>query len=483
MTDKEIYKELKRRYRYVEQRGYEVLFIALQGSQNYELAIYSDKYQSDLDCFCVILPPSNSIFDSEEPVSSVITYNDKNEHIGVVDIRLFCRYIEKQNPQYLELLFTKFIIINKKYKNLVQEMVSQRENFVRINPKRLLYSLYGICLNKEKAFKNENYKDTSEAVKKYGYDGKQLYTIIRIVFLIDNYFNKLMSFSDSLKTFDVSQKQICLSAKMCDFSLPMAEDILETYIKTLNQYRTHLETIYTDFIENVVYEQDLIDIKRKILEEYIKSTLYSSEPEKPFDVDKEIEKYNNIWFTSDTHFGHENVLEFEDRYNRLGVKDINEHDQELISRWNKAVMKNDLVFILGDFSFHKAEKTMDILKQLNGDKVLIKGNHDCIYLEDKKFDKSLYKAIYDYKEIKYKNKHFVLMHYPILRFKHQDKEENEWVHLFGHIHSRPIQIPIKSYNVGVDVNEYKPINIDVAYSKSLANNKVTINKKVEETYE
>ena len=59
MTEKRqtIFKELKRRMNYLQDDlGYEVLFIALQGSQNYGLDIYTDEYKSDIDCMAVILP-------------------------------------------------------------------------------------------------------------------------------------------------------------------------------------------------------------------------------------------------------------------------------------------------------------------------------------------------------------------------------------------------------------------------------------------
>ncbi|MBQ1192537.1 MAG: hydrolase, partial [Lachnospiraceae bacterium] len=56
--------------------------------------------------------------------------------------------------------------------------------------------------------------------------------------------------------------------------------------------------------------------------------------------------------------------------------------------WNSVVGKNDLIYIVGDFSFKKAKDTENLLRQLNGDKVLIKGNHD-IFLDDKTFDKIL----------------------------------------------------------------------------------------------
>ena len=78
-----------------------------------------------------------------------------------------------------------------------------------------------------------------------------------------------------------------------------------------------------------------------------------------------------IYFTSDLHFGHKNILEYENRNIKMDVKTIEEHDNKLIYSWNSIVKNNDLVFILGDLSFYNAETTNNIVKRLNGSKVLI----------------------------------------------------------------------------------------------------------------
>lgn len=160
----------------------------------------------------------------------------------------------------------------------------------------------------------------------------------------------------------------------------------------------------------------------------------------------------------------------------MNITTIEEHDRKLIDNWNAIVSQDDLVLILGDFSFKNAKDTEGLLKVLNGDKVLIKGNHD-IFLDDKKFDKSLFKAIYDYKEIKYQGQEIALMHYPIQEFKHMDRETKPAVLLFGHIHSLLKVIPRHSFNVGVDVNNYYPVDIVEAITKALANDGGRVNGK------
>lgn len=160
--------------------------------------------------------------------------------------------------------------------------------------------------------------------------------------------------------------------------------------------------------------------------------------------------------TSDLHFGHANIIKYEDR----PFKDVEEMDNKLIENWNNIVSKDDTVYVLGDFSWYKGEKTNEILKQLSGKKILIQGNHDRNFLNDKKFNKDLFEAIYDYLVIKNDKQHYVLFHYPIAEF---DGKENGYIHLYGHIHDTNPLLEDKlehSYNVGAIRHNFKPVNIE-----------------------
>lgn len=78
------------------------------------------------------------------------------------------------------------------------------------------------------------------------------------------------------------------------------------------------------------------------------------------------------WFISDTHFGHEKVIEYDDR----PFKDAKEMNRKMMEKWNNVVKPTDTVYHLGDFAFMPNERAKFILKQLNGFKILIRGNHD-----------------------------------------------------------------------------------------------------------
>lgn len=80
-----------------------------------------------------------------------------------------------------------------------------------------------------------------------------------------------------------------------------------------------------------------------------------------------------ILFTGDLHFGHENVLAFDNR----PFATVDEMDAELIRRWNNKVGKGDLVYVLGDLIWKSRNNDAPaLIKSLNGQIILIKGNHD-----------------------------------------------------------------------------------------------------------
>lgn len=81
---------------------------------------------------------------------------------------------------------------------------------------------------------------------------------------------------------------------------------------------------------------------------------------------------NKIFYIADTHFGHENVIKFDDR----PFSSIKEHDEVIITNWNSVVDNSDDVYILGDFCFKNEIPVQEYTKRLKGRLHLIRGNHD-----------------------------------------------------------------------------------------------------------
>ena len=172
---------------------------------------------------------------------------------------------------------------------------------------------------------------------------------------------------------------------------------------------------------------------------------------------------DKIFFTSDMHFGHEGIITFAQR----PYENVEQMDKSLIDNWNKTVPLDGLTFVLGDIGFTNSEQIIDIFGQLNGDKILIRGNHDCNYKDDVLdtiFDEIhdiLYLRITDSVDSKFY--YMVLSHYPMLDW--QSSFRGSW-QLFGHLHTRSLiefetfktKLFPQQYDVGVDNNNFYPIS-------------------------
>lgn len=130
------------------------------------------------------------------------------------------------------------------------------------------------------------------------------------------------------------------------------------------------------------------------------------------------------FYIADWHYGHENILHFDDR----PFRSVEEMNSELVDRWNTVVSPGDIVYVLGGMFWCKATDAIPVLRSLNGQKFLIKGNHD--RCNDGKFLKEFVKVT-EYIEVKDDDRNVVLCHYPIPCFKNHFYG---WYHLYGHVH-------------------------------------------------
>jgi calcineurin-like phosphoesterase family protein len=159
-----------------------------------------------------------------------------------------------------------------------------------------------------------------------------------------------------------------------------------------------------------------------------------------------------IYFTADQHYYHENIM----KYSHRPFYTINDMNMTITKNWNNTIKPNDEVYILGDFAFTTTENTNELLKNLNGRKYLIKGNHDR-FLSDNKFDRTQFIWVKDYYILKYREQKIVLFHYPIYEW---DCAFHGSIHLYGHVHNNEQMDRKNAFNVGVDVNNFTPISIE-----------------------
>ena len=156
------------------------------------------------------------------------------------------------------------------------------------------------------------------------------------------------------------------------------------------------------------------------------------------------EDSKNIFYISDLHFGHKNIIKHCNR----PFETVEEMDKTLIQNWNSAVTNKDIVYVVGDFSY--ATKN-DYLPKLNGEIHLVRGNHD------KKVEG--FKSVEDIVKIKHRDRQIVLCHYPMVEW---DGYYKGVLHFFGHIHNNVNlaqnimrDIP-NAYNVGADLLGFTP---------------------------
>jgi calcineurin-like phosphoesterase family protein len=157
----------------------------------------------------------------------------------------------------------------------------------------------------------------------------------------------------------------------------------------------------------------------------------------------------NKWFSSDTHFGHYNILNFCKR----PFASIEEMDEILIERWNNRVKPNDIIYHLGDVAWG-SNGIIQYVPKLNGQIILIKGNHDRIHHDNA----GLFKEVHPgFLNIKVSNHELIVLCHFSMRVWDRS-HYNSW-HLYGHSHGM-LPPEGKSWDVGVDANNYAPVSLD-----------------------
>lgn len=169
-----------------------------------------------------------------------------------------------------------------------------------------------------------------------------------------------------------------------------------------------------------------------------------------------------IYFTSDSHFGHKNIIKFCNR----PFQNVIEMNSEMVNAWNSIVKPDDIVYHLGDLIFSMTRKwEIKLLKSLNGQIIVLKGNHDRVKQLDYFINNGLIQEWYYNKQISYEYNNsiydFSLNHYP-----HYPLKNDNMICLHGHIHGyfehrkmTHLRHP-RVLDVGVDSVGYIPISIE-----------------------
>ena len=196
---------------------------------------------------------------------------------------------------------------------------------------------------------------------------------------------------------------------------------------------------------------------------------------------------SKVWFCSDTHLGHINILKYEsirrksvwEAYykNRMTYEYfekmlfnyfetnnqsalrfiINQHDELIIKNWNARVSKDDLVWFLGDFCMGSRDAVIEYKSRLNGNIRMIKGNHDNYH--DAAYLTAGFKSVYNHPVV-LKSK-FILSHAPIDLIARK-RGKSDFINIFGHVHSsKKYRNITKKYTcVCIERNSLLPIQLE-----------------------
>ena len=265
---------------------------------------------------------------------------------------------------------------------------------------------------------------------------------------------------------------------LCDM-LQVPYDTIYGDIPTFNEFtvggaaarvadiKCFLEEHKTEVKNYVVIDDECSAIKKAFPNNYVDcdSTCFTETKAKEaiwiltnFGKDKKMNE--NVWFTSDTHFNHANII----KYCNRPFASVEEMNEKLIENWNSVVRKDDLTWCLGDFCLGPDQKKHipELVSKLNGRINLVLGNHD--HNSVKFYYDAGFNRVYDRKVII--NDFVILTHAPLMFLN----DNTSFFQVFGHVHDSELYPTFAKTGccVCVERHDYKPISwkkIQAEYDK------------------
>lgn len=239
-----------------------IVGVFLQGSQNYGL----DYEGSDIDTKCIITPTFREISLASKPVSTTHV-RANNEHTDVKDIRLYVQTFRKQNLNFLEILFTKYLLIpNDDFYNQWKRLVDRREDIAHYNMRVNVKAMMGVASEKYFAMEHE-YPSRMEWISKFGYDPKQLHHLIRVKEFINRYIA-----GESYENCMVSKDSDFLKdVKVGYYNLDEARVLKEKVYREIKEVCDTFCSLHEDLQPNAEIDELLDDVSYEIMELSVKN--------------------------------------------------------------------------------------------------------------------------------------------------------------------------------------------------------------------
>lgn len=253
-----------------------IVALVLQGSQNYGL----DDAESDVDTKLLLVPTLDEIIFNKQPVSTTHV-RDNDEHIDAKDIRLYWQCFKKGNPNFVEVLFTDYYIVNPMYADLWDEMRDNREMVARVNPLVAAKAMMGMVQEKFHAMEHR-YPSRVEIVDKFGYDPKQLQHLIRMSWFLETYTYDECCYKDILTLDYTDNGQVGMRAWLLDvkrgreYGLEKAREVAKDWLARAEHALTHAKEIY-DGKEDEVVSAFMDEVLGEMIKKAIKKELGKGE--------------------------------------------------------------------------------------------------------------------------------------------------------------------------------------------------------------
>ena len=231
-----------------------IVCLSLAGSQNYGL----DCEDSDVDTKLVVTPSFMDTAMNKQPVSTTHV-RPNNEHIDFKDVRLYLQTFRKANINFMEILFSKYTIVNPLYAYEWNRLVTAREEIARYDVARAIHAMRGTMYTKYKLVGSTS-GNHAEAFEQFGYCPKELYVMMRTEEFITRYINGelyadcLVSKQDellkSIKNGCYTAGDALWMAKTClDRTNELCDKFLETFDKTINK---EVDALLDDVQRNIM---------------------------------------------------------------------------------------------------------------------------------------------------------------------------------------------------------------------------------------
>lgn len=171
-----------------------------------------------------------------------------------------------------------------------------------------------------------------------------------------------------------------------------------------------------------------------------------------------------IFYAADLHLGHRSMPKYEKAAHVPNAPDtVEDRDRLIMENWNATVSRNDDVWILGDVAYAPETAFLRLMRQLNGHKRIVMGNHDKTWV--RKFaqtHKGDVVDVVDYARISDKGRKVVLSHYPIAFW---DCQHQGAYHLYGHVHTTAEEDLFQAFGKGIvdggHLPEFRAINVGI----------------------